>query len=464
MVVSAYISLCWLGIRNVAASVFLVYTAVSAPTQITTISERTVAAEAMQQIHAGNFQAASKLVHDEIAINGSDPELWNLLGIAETELQHFSAAADAFQKGLELSPNSTSLNENLGFLFYRQEKFPDAEKYLARALSLGSDKAGVRFSLAASMLRDGRSAQSLSILKLLEPDLHDRPEYWQERGRAELAQDASAAAFSFDKALALNGGSLAALNGAAEAAEKQGLDEKALAFLIKARQVNPRDVPTLMHFSMVCLRRDLGPDAIDALQQARHIKPNNDSVLYLLARANISVENWQEAYDLFSAFVKRVPTFAPAYFALGWLDVKMGRPEDARSQLEHCLTLAPRLVDARYELAQLDLNDGRLETAEDLMRQVLAENPNHAKANAALGDLMMRRGKLPEAQSYLEAATRLDPKLASAHYKLSLLYFREHQTTQGERERNLAATLTAEADRQSKNQLKLVLPESDPTH
>ena len=215
---------------------------------------------------------------------------------------------------------------------------------------------------------------------------------------------------------------------------------------------------------MVCLRRDLGPDAIAALERARRLDPHDNSALYLLARANISVENWQKAYDLFSQFARRVPSFAPTYFALGWLDLKLNRVEEARHELQHCLSLAPNLTDARYELAQLDLDDGQLDAARNLIQTVLEQNPNHAQANLAMGDLLMRRGDLQQAQSFLETATRLDPQLAAAHYKLSLVYSREHQASQAQRERNLAAALTAEAARQSKKQLKLVLPESESAH
>ena len=71
----------------------------------------------------------------------------------------------------------------------------------------------------------------------------------------------------------------------------------------------------LLHFGAVCLRRDLGPDALSAIERAHHLQPANNSALYLLARAHIALQNWQEAYDLFCEFTKRVPDYAPAYYA-----------------------------------------------------------------------------------------------------------------------------------------------------
>jgi tetratricopeptide (TPR) repeat protein len=255
-----------------------------------------------------------------------------------------------------------------------------------------------------------------------------------------------------------------ALNGAASAAEKQGLDEKALTYLIRARSAAPDDVPTLTHFGEVCIRRDLGPDARDALAKAYRLQPSNNSVLYYLARANISLENWQKAYDLFNQLSKRVPKFAPAYYAMGWLDVRLNRVDDARVQLEHSLALSPDLAGARYELAKLDLDSGDIDAAEKLLAIVLKQNPDDAKANMTMGDIMERKGKPELAQSLFEKAIHRDPNLAAAHYKLSVLYFRKHQTEQAEREKNIATTLTAKQNRASKTQLRLLLPEADEIH
>jgi tetratricopeptide (TPR) repeat protein len=416
--------------------------------------------QATREIQSGKFQAATKLLQQGLHENAGNVELWNLLGIAETELHNKDAAQSAFQHGLRLAPDSVSLHENFGLLYFRNADYMNARKYLQRAVELGSKNPGVQFSLAAAKLRTGDQAEALSELKSLEPALSSSSDYWEERGRAELVRDPVAAEKSFSNALDLAPKSITALNGAAASAEKQALDEKALSYLIKARTIAPDDVTTLIHFGSACIRRDLGRDAIDALTRAHRLQPSNNSALYLLARANISMENWQQSYDLFDQFAKRVPDFAPAYYAMGWLDIRLNNLGDARHQLQHCLSLAPDMQDARYELAKLKLDDGDLDSAENLLKIVLKARPEHAKANMTMGDLMMRRGNLQQAKTYLETAIHKDPSLAAAHYKLSMLFFREHDAAKGEKERSLAADLNAAANRASKTELRLVLPEA----
>lgn len=418
---------------------------------------------AIQKIQAGDFQSAKQMLVNALRGDPKQVELWNLLGIAEGELKEPKQAQKAFEHGLQLAPDAVALNENLGLLYFKQASYPAAQKYLLRAMKLGSNKPAVRFSLAAAELRNGQAEEALDLLKQLEAPLGNLSEYWDERGMAELATDPSAAPQCFDRALSLAPGDLRALNGEAWAAERQGLDEKALAVLLKARKTNPEDVGTLLHFAMVCLRRDLGVDALDAAKRAFELQPSNSSALYVLARAHIALENWQQAYDLFEQYSKRVPNFPLTYYAMGWLDVKLNRTDDARRQLQHCLALAPQLTDAGYELAQLDLDDGQLDSAEQLLRQVLKQNPKHAKANVAMGDLMMRKGRLNEAEQYLETAVKQDPKLSSAHYKLSAVLFRKHENAEGQKERLLAASLAGQAEKASKVQLRLAMPEDEKT-
>ncbi len=420
----------------------------------------TVATNAAQKMQAGDFRSAAEALRKGLRHFPESIELWNLLGIAEGESGHVSAAKDAFLGGLKLAPDSISLNENIGFLFYRQGDYQASRRYLERAVSLGSEKPGVRFSLAASWLRTGALRNALATLTALEPSLRDRTDYWVERGRAELPQDASAAEASFSRALQLTPNNLDALNGCAYAAEKQGLDEKALALLIQARRNSPGDVPTLIHFGTVCIRRDLGLDALDALTKAHQIEPANQVALYLLARANISLENWQQALSLFREFAVHHPNFAPTYYAMGWLDIKLARPDQARAELQRCLALEPDLLDARYELAQLNLDDGRLDVGEALLRTVLKQDPHHAKANLAMGGLMFRTGKLDQAQSFLETAIKADPQLAAAHYKLAMIFFRKRDAQRAEEERRLAADLETKATRASRTQLRLAFPDN----
>src|SRR6185437_2731916 len=108
-------------------------------------SESEAIASATAQIQRGDFRGAKSLLEKSVQAQPGRPELWNLLGIADTELQDISSAKAAFERGLKLAPDSVSLHENAGLLFYRQADYSNARQYLARAVALGSKKPGVLF-------------------------------------------------------------------------------------------------------------------------------------------------------------------------------------------------------------------------------------------------------------------------------------------------------------------------------
>lgn len=411
--------------------------------------------DAIQLIQAGRFGEAAAGIRQSLKQAPGDPQLWNLLGICESEQNHTVEAREAFERGLALAPRSAELNENAGLLYFRLSDYASAKRSLSRAVELGSSNPGTAYSLAAARLRTGERGAGLRDLRSLESKLNGNAEYWAERGWAELTGDARAAAAAFDRALNLAPNDARALNGAASAAERMNNDERALSFLLRAKQANPGDVRTLLHFATVCLRRDLAVDARAAAVEARRLAPANNLALFLAARSEIAFQQWQTAHDLFTEFDGRVPNYAPAQYALGWLDVKRNRPAEAR----HHLYQASGIPDAVYELALLDLSEDALDDAQSRLHMVLAKSPNHAAAHVALGDVFLKRGDLAEARAQYERAITANPRSGPAHYKLSTVLIRLNAMERATEERELGIRLNAEATRSARTVLLLANPD-----
>ena len=420
-------------------------------------------AKAAAALQSSDFRVAASTAEAELRNQPRNLNLWNLLGIARTELKNFRGAQQAFERGLALDPESVPLNENAGLMFVKAGDYQRAKRFLSKAVSLGSENPGVRYSLASSRLRTGEAAEARTELEALEPALGTVPDYWEERGRADMTADPKEAEADFLHATALAPANLEAWNGAASAAEAQGLDEKALAYLIDARKRQPNDVTTLLHFANVCIRRDLGPDAIDALKKARSIEPANQRALFLLARANISVGSWEEARTLFLQFLKENANYVPAYYAVAWVDLRLNRRDEARHYLDLLLRRSPQYPDALYELGQMDLEDGALPAAEQNFRAALKQNPSHARANIGLGDVLQKSGRLDEARTYYERAAKANPHNSAAHYKLAVVLGRQGNASRAAEERARAIDLAKQEKTASKTQLRLVLPEGE-TH
>src|SRR4051812_43513443 len=127
-----------------------------------------ITSRAVALVEGGDFKNAAAILRPVLGRTPDKPDLWNLLGICESELKHSTAAKEAFQKGLKLDPTSVSLNENFGNLLFTGGEYADAKKFLMKAIALGSANPGVAFSLAASRIRTGEEKQGLALLRDLE--------------------------------------------------------------------------------------------------------------------------------------------------------------------------------------------------------------------------------------------------------------------------------------------------------
>src|SRR5208282_1782744 len=149
---------------------------------------------------------------------------------------------------------------------------------------------------------------------------------WKELGVAEFEVRAfQQASEDLSKSLSIEPENPDTLNEAARAAEGLGETDKAVSYLVKARRIAPNDVPTLLHFGRVCLIRGLDQDALSALSQAYEAEPGNNEALYLLAGVHLALLHYKQARALVAEFCARVPNYAAAYYALGWIDEKLGQ-------------------------------------------------------------------------------------------------------------------------------------------
>ena len=89
--------------------------------------------EAETLLQQGSVEEAKKKIQEQLAIKPS-VEGYNLLEIAYTNEKDFNHAVDAFNHALKLAPDATKIRNNLGNLYFAQEKFDLAEKEFTTVL------------------------------------------------------------------------------------------------------------------------------------------------------------------------------------------------------------------------------------------------------------------------------------------------------------------------------------------
>ncbi len=87
---------------------------------------------------------------------------------------------------------------------------------------------------------------------------------------------------------------------------------------------------------------------------------------------------------------------------LGRLLFLLGRPQEAKAQLERTIARAPDAVDARLLLATQYIVEHRAAAAMDQVRAILAIRPEHHQANRLAGHLYMVLGDTLKGVEYLD--------------------------------------------------------------
>jgi tetratricopeptide (TPR) repeat protein len=305
-------------------------------------------------------------------------------------------------------------------------------------------------SEAGEILRDEESKVALSHSSPLAYSL----------GKSYLTLgDIVRAESSLQLALTLNPDCAPCNQSLAEVAERQGNTEKALAYLIAAKEQDSNNPEILFEFGKVCLERNLLEDALPALTKAVDLKPDREQYVYVLASATVAKHDLPKAASLFGQLLQKHPHDAILNYAMGTVFYLQDRYADAESSLKESLRTKPDQVAAPYYLGLTYAAQGRDDEAVATFRNLLKSNPEHAPSYVKLGSILLRQHQYDEAQKYLQRAVALDSNSVEAHYQLGLVLKRLGKAAESDQQFAESRKLEAERRQQTDTHLRLLLPE-----
>jgi len=245
----------------------------------------------------------------------------------------------------------------------------------------------------------------------------------------------------------------------AQIAEREGDSEKALSYLVKAKQLAPEDPEVLFQFGSVCLERNLLDDALPALSKAVELRPDNDAYVYALGSANVGKQRLADALQLFQQLLKKHPKDARLMYAIGAVYYLEGKFTEAESLLKQSLSTQPDQTAAAYYLALTYDATGNDERAIPTFQNLLKSNPQHAPSYVKLGGILVRQHQYEEAERDLEQAVSLDPNSVEAHYQLGVVLRRMGKSSESETQFAESRRLETEQSAQRDLHLRLLLPD-----
>jgi tetratricopeptide (TPR) repeat protein len=378
--------------------------------------------EAETLLRQGSVDEAKKKIQEQLALNPSSVEGYNLLGIICSEQKDFANALDAYQQALKLDPNSTGTHNNLGNLYVAQEKLDLAEKEFRRVLQLDPRNQDGNYNLGLVLMARGLPAEAISRFQRVHP-ANTATRF--NLIRANLQAGRTADGLKMARELSAQSKADVQLHftlGILLASEKQY--KSAELELEKANALQPETFEILYNLGQTYLRAGEYAKAELILSRALKLKPDSPETLYLLAKVYSEQNRAVDALDLLVRAHKLAPENTDIIFLLARVSMTQNYFEDAIPLLESGVKIAPKRADLHAALGESYFMSGKVEKAIDEFK-VLIELDSSARSYAFMGLSYRHLGRFDEARKYFQEGLKIDPRNASCLFNMGYIEGRQ---------------------------------------
>lgn len=403
-------------------------------------------------VQQGRLEEAKTIMLEELLRNPSSVDGYNLLGIIESDQQDYSDAIAAFQKALQLGPNSTKTLNNLGNVYIAQKKPDLAEKEFRTILRLDPGNRDGNYNLGVLLMGKGLPAEAIRHLERVRPvNLATRFNLiratFQSKRTAEalrMATELSAqnkddvqvhfslgvllasekqlkpAELEFEKADALKPGTFEILYNLGQALLRNGEYPKADLALNRALKLNPDSAETLYLLAQVCANESRPLDGLDLLLRAHKLAPQNTDIIFLMAQVSMSQNYFEDAIPLLESGLQIAPRRPDLLAALGESYFMAGKVDKAVEEFKKLLEIEGSARSYAF-LGLSYRNLGRFDEAKQYFQQGLKLDPHNSSCLFNLGFIAERQGDSAGAEAMFQETLRYNPNFPDALLELANL-------------------------------------------
>lgn len=367
----------------------------------------------------GKREAAIDTLLLAVADHPDSAEINLVLGRLLHEAGRVAEARTRLEAAAERAPDDPAILRTLAETFVDTDPGRAAE-LLAQAARRSPGDPGVRARLARALWASGQTAASAreweaaaGLCDAAGPEAAETAaEAWRELARCRLAlDDASGATIALGAARVRSGSAPdpEILRLTADLAARAEDWVGALDALEQAVTLRPNDSELLRELGRLRLAQGDRSGGIAALEAALEIEPSDPAALELLAGAYARDGRHAEAAERYEALCALMPGEPRPLVELGRCRLASGAPAGASAALRRAAELAPSDVAIRCLLAEAERDAGRPEAALREAEIAVALDPDSADAQRALGAARRARGDASGALDPLARAAELAP-------------------------------------------------------
>lgn len=269
-----------------------------------------------------------------VQVDPSDTQAHTDLGAAYFATGNHDGAEAQFEQALHLKPDSAAALLGLGNVNLRKGQEEEAIAVLQKAARLSPKAFEPHFLLGSAYNRQGRYKEALTELQTALQLGGNEPEVYYHVARAYAG-------------LGRQDDRRVALARFAELSKKAKQDAEAQR---RARKL-VEEAKSLVGSG------DL-KTALVRMEEARELRPSDDSLLFRLASLNFDLEHYSAARDYAQEAIALAPSAWLYHFLLGLIESRSGRLAAARSSLDLAVRLNPSAAEVHNALGEVALAEG----------------------------------------------------------------------------------------------------------
>lgn len=320
-------------------------------------------------------------------------------------------------------------HNNVGEVYYRQEKFDEAIAAFREAVRLLPNYIDAINNLGNSLTERGRAAEALPYVEMalrLKPGYH---ETHNNIGNAlyQLGRKEEAIA-NYREAVRIKPTFADAHNNLGVALADFGNNAEAIEHYETALRLKSGYVDAHYNFGNALKQTGRISEAVAQFDETLRLKPTHPEAHNNLGSILYEQGKILEAKAHYEAAVRYKPDYPDAQNNLGVALCQTGQPVEALAHFEAAVRLKPDYHSARGNLSDVyniigaeQFKAGNMPEAKINFERAIATNPANAGAHNNLGVVLWRSGLLDEAAKRLEEAVRLKPDYTDAKEGLAKL-------------------------------------------
>ncbi len=199
-----------------------------------------------------------------------------------------------------------------------------------------------------------------------------------------------------------------------------------------AIQIDPKFVAAHEKLAECFLRREMWSAGYSELMRVVDLEPQNFSEQIELGNLLLAGHHTKEAQDRAQLVLAQDPKNADAHVLLANADASLGNYDDALKEIGAAIQLAPDRAKSYLNLAQIQVAARQIPAAEQSFRKAIQLDPKSTSALLMLGDFYTQQGKFAEAEQQFQAVLQIDPKIPAAYRSLAVVYGNWNKKPQAE--------------------------------